>query len=194
MKDLYKNKEDCMAFSNETLEKYLFDKIKKEQGIDLVYSYCDDKHSDLFLEIKRSNQLSPDEPNDYLDKIHRIDCVSFDGDRDDFTIHFHNSAMVSVFLFDAQFMFIDDICKKDVRGIEGCIVYEGYLRDKTHEQILEIFFNLLKILHSTTKITYEENFVSRIGYYSKYNYTIKLIKPNCEKQAIQYDNFLFLIN
>ena len=28
MKDIYKPDEDCMAFSDETLEKYFFDKVK----------------------------------------------------------------------------------------------------------------------------------------------------------------------
>lgn len=186
MSDLYKADEDCMAFSNEILEKYFFDKIRNIPGIELEYSYCDE-HTESFYKLMEDNDK-------YINKIHKIDSVSFDGEKDDFDIHFFNEAMVSIFLFDKQFMFIDDILKKDVRGVEGCIIYEGYLRDKTHEQILDIFLELFRILQGAEKIEYEEHFVSRIGYYRKNNYTVKLVKPHSEKQIIQFENILFLIN
>lgn len=186
MKDLYKLDEDCMDFSDETLERHFFDIIKNIPGVELEYSYCDEQ-PEAFYNIMKDNSK-------YFNKIHKIDSVSFDGEKGDFDIHFFNSAMVSIFLFDEPFMFIDDLAKRDVRGIEPCIIYEGYLRDKTHKQILDIFLELFKILYGATKIEYEEHLVSKIGYYNKNNYTVKLKKPNCEKQAIQFENILFLIN
>ena len=102
MKDIYKPDEDCMAFSDETLEKYFFDK--------------------------------------------------------------------------------------------GCIIYEGYLRDKTHEQILGIFFDLFRILYGTKKIKFKERLVARAGFYRINAYTVKLTKPNMKRQIIQFENIRFLIN
>jgi hypothetical protein len=175
MKDMYAVEEDCMAFTEEILETYLFDKIRKYSGIELNYSFCE--------KSKFTGDI-----------IGKLNCVSFDGIKENFVIRFFNSAMISIFLFDEQFMFIDDALKKEVRGIDGCIVYEGYLRDKTHEQILDIIFELFKILYGAEKIEYEEQLVTKIGFYRKNNYIVRINKPNCEKQTIQFENILFLIN
>lgn len=181
MKDIYKPDEDCMAFSDETLEKYFFDKVKNIPGVELKYMYFDE-HSHPYYRHK------------VIDKVHRIESVSFDGEKEDFAIDFFNSGMISIAVLQEQFMFIDDMLKKDVRGVEGCIIYEGYLRDKTHEQILGIFFDLVRILHGTKKIKFKEHLVAHAGFYRINAYTVKLTKPNMKRQIIQFENIRFLIN
>lgn len=194
MKDLYQLNEYCMKFTNEMLERNFFDRVRNLSNVELNYSYCDDERSELFYQTIKDICSITGFSSDYLNKIHRIDCVSFDGKKDNFDIHFHDSGMVSMFLYDKQFLFIDDICKSDVHDTYGCIVYEGYLRDKTHEQILQIFFELFQILYGAKEIEYEEYLISKIGFYNKYNYTVKLNKPNFGKERIQFENILFLIN
>lgn len=194
MKDLYKLNESCMEFTNEMLEKHFFNKVRNLPNVKLDYSYCDDEDSEKFYQVMKDNCSFTGISNDYINKIHRIDCVSFDGEKDDFDIHFHNSGMVSMFLYDKQFLFIDDIDKSNIHDTYDCIVYEGYLRDKTHEQILQIIFELFKILYGTKEIKHEEYLASRIGFYRKNNYIVRLNKPNHKKEKIQFENILFLIN
>lgn len=175
MKDLYKSNEYCMAFSNETIKKYFFDKAQNELGIKLSCSYCDVKKFPC-------------------DVVGNIDYISCDDFKEELAIRFFRPSLTAIFILDEIFMFYDYTDEVNARETVGSIIYEGYLRDKTHKQILDIFLELFKILYGATKIEYEEHLVSKIGYYNQNNYTVKLKKPNCEKQAIQFENILFLIN
>ena len=129
MNDLYGDKK-CLDFSKEELETYLAQTIKDLYGIDLLYSYSDDN---------------------------KVSEIKFKGiSEDELTINLFNDGMVGFFVQNEIVMFIDDNMKNTVRGVEGCIIYEGTLRDKDHSQILRLFLELFDIVYGTKSLKYKE--------------------------------------
>jgi len=94
-------------------------------------------------------------------------------------------------------MFIDDDIKENIRSSDTYhnVVFEGQLRDKTHKEILELFFKFITVLMGATKISIEEIVVSQETFqYPKCTYTVKLTNNSGIKNKIQFENILFSIN
>lgn len=93
-------------------------------------------------------------------------------------------------------MFIDDKEKVNYTGSDTYhnVVYEGILRDKTHEEILKLMYKVVIILLGSQKINIGEKFISQEGLeYPKYDYIIELIKEESDTREIKLENILFLI-
>jgi hypothetical protein len=115
---------------------------------------------------------------------------------DGLRVRFDDSS-VDVFLFEEKIMLIDDETKETVRLSDTFmnVVYEGYLRNKTHKEILTLVYDFVMILYGAESIKIEETPVSQIGLqYPKCNYVVRLTKPNDKKQSIEIENIVFLIN
>lgn len=167
MSDLYGDK-NCLDFSKEEWEMYLARPIKELYGIELIYSYSDDD---------------------------KVDEIQFKGiSDDDLTIQPFNNGMVSFFVQKEMIIFIDDKMKNTVRGVEGCIIYEGSLRDKSHNQILNLFLELFTILLGTEKIEYKEQLASKKGYYRINNYNVNLVNKRKNNSIIKFENITFNIS
>lgn len=75
------------------------------------------------------------------------------------------------------------------------VVYEGTLRDKTHEEILNLVYDVIMIVKGAKEIKIEETVIEQIGiHYPKCEYVVKITKDNTETQDIQLENIHFIIN
>jgi len=177
MNDLYKNDEYCMDFSNEEIVKYFINKVTT--------------HPNVCVKTFRSNE---DEQS--FDSSNNYKYFCFDGEKEDFCIGFwgHQTA---IFILNEEFMFIDD-CSKEQRSSSdtyGNVVYEGTLRDKTHEEILAIIYELFTILLGTQEIVINEIIESQTGFqYPKCRYNVSINKSENTKKFIQFENIFFTIN
>jgi hypothetical protein len=176
--ELYEN-EDCMNFSKEEIIRYL---------VEPCMIYPD-------IKIKLSTR---EEYEDYfnLSSQPKITAVSFDGEIEDFTVIFWGF-QTALFILDQEFMFIDDRAKLRIVSSDtyNNVVYEGTLRDKTHEEILNIIFKLFTIVYGTKEITIDGVIISQEGFqYPKCTYNIILYKNNLDNdEIIMFENIKFLI-
>ena len=102
----------------------------------------------------------------------------------------------SIFILDKEIMFIDDKQKVNYTSSDTYhnVVYEGVLRDKTHEEILKLMYNVVIILLGSQKINIEEKFISQEELeYPKYDYIIELIKEKSDIREIKLENIIFFI-
>lgn len=179
----------CMLFTNEEIIEYLVKPLNVE--------------SKLIIRMANS------EDNEIFENIDEKICyVSFDGEKENFHISFYGhqtSIFISdeekaperKFTFNMEFMFIDDIEKQYYTSSDtgGNVVYEGSLRDKTHKEILQLFYEFIMLLAGTTKMTVEENKVSQEnGRYPKCNYIVRICNECSMKKSIKFDNILFITN
>ena len=176
MNDYYNDGELCMKFTNEEIQKFLVDPLLLHQKISIIFYDNDD--------------------NEILSKFEtKIRFISFDGGKLDFYMAFYGH-QTSIFILDKEIMFIDDKEKVNYTGSHTYhnVVYEGVLRDKTHEEILKLMYKVVIILLGSQKINIEEKFISQEGLeYPKYDYIIELIKEESDIREIELENILFLI-
>lgn len=167
MRDLYKENEYCMEFSEEEIVEYI---IKPSQ----IYS-------DINIQYEKSEGT--------------FTFVSFDGLKESFYIRFYGH-LTAIFILNEEFMFFDDKAKEHQTSSETYenIVYEGFLRDKTHKEILKIIFEVFKILLGAKKIRKKETEVSQKGWYTQYNYEINIYNDFQIKNEVQFENILFRVN
>lgn len=182
IKDLYKADELCLDFTNEEIIKHLAEPLKKCAEFDIkMYN-----EEDIEI-IQGQNEC--------------IRYISFDGDKSDFYMSFwpHQAAIFAKseeYMYNEEFMFIDDNAKQTYCGCDtyANVVYEGTLRDKTHEEILELMRAFVLLLKGAKGIRIEEELVSSVGIeYPKYNYTVKIANNSQQKAEERFDNILFVI-
>lgn len=188
MSELYSEDEYCMDFTNEEINEYLVNPLRK---------YCK-------ITIKTTTGIK----EDLYTGSDKIKCVFFDGDMENFFVSFYGT-QTSIFIsdeslfperkytFNEEIMFIDDKVKMNITSSHtyGNIVYEGGLRDKTHKEILEIVVDIILILNKTKKIIVKEDVVSEEGWkYPKCNYVVKIFSESEIKNNIKFENILFIIN
>lgn len=126
--DLYNENEKCMNFSNEEIVSCLINKLNNYKNVNIILKDENDK-------IIFSNSKD------------KIATVIFDGIKEEFFINFYDK-QTSLFFNNEEIMFIDDNIKYlyTISDTHLNIVYEGNLRNKTHEEILTLFLNIIKIL------------------------------------------------
>jgi len=177
MNSIYDKGQFCMKFKNEEIIKYLAIPLEKYPDI------C------IRMLSSESEEITSDTTKD-------IEWVCFDGDKENFYIRFIEH-QTFIFVLNEEFMFIDDDIKENIRSSDTYhnVVFEGQLRDKTHKEILELFFKFITVLMGATKISIEEIVVSQETFqYPKCTYTVKLTNNSGIKNKIQFENILFSIN
>ncbi len=135
--NIYREDEECMNFSNEQIMKYIIEKVCEEDNIDIILKSDDDMIIDA-----TSNE--------------KICTIIFDGIKENFFINFYGG-QTSLFFNDEEIMFIDDNIKDlyTSSDTKGNIVYEGELRNKTHEKILKLFVDIIIILLGYENVSIE---------------------------------------
>ncbi|SHJ93407.1 hypothetical protein SAMN02745163_02864 [Clostridium cavendishii DSM 21758] len=160
--------------SNEDIKEHLLSHIKGLPNVDFKFEIdCEDK------EIK------------YL---------KLDGDKEDFFICFY-PWQISIFCLNEHFMFIDDSFREhNITSSDtfGEIVYEGKFKDKNSLEILEIIFNVIRIVYGANSINHEKintDIKTISGYDTKYNYTIRIINPLYNNSIVyKLENITFYVN
>lgn len=179
----------CMMFTNEEIIEYLIKPLKKYSNMRIRMSSADD------VEVLENT-------------IEKICFVSFDGERENFSISFYGH-QTSIFIsdqdltpqrnytFNEEFMFIDDNNKQHYTSSDTYknIVYEGKLKDKEHKEILTMFCEFIVMLNGAKSISVQEEVVSDKGFeYPKCNYIVKIYNESGIEESKSYENILFLIN
>lgn len=187
MCDLYPQDSYCMEFTNEEIETYLLAPLRGK--LDILVKPC-------------SGERLP-----FYQGSEKIEWVSFDGPKDNFAIAFYR-CQTSIYATDEtpgpnrtwtynmDFMFIDDLLSRDISGSDtyGNVVYEGTLRDKTHEEILTLLRQFILVLSGIDGMEVRQTFLEEAKWRSRYSYAVTLSKPSHPEEIISYENILFRIN
>ena len=177
MKDLFFNKQYNMKFTNEEIIRYLIEPAERDRSIEIC--------------------ISTDETTDVARDTHnRITYVSFDGNKEELYVSFMDDT-ISIFVLNEEIMFLDDKVKESVSSSDTYhnVVYEGTLRDKTHEEILKLIHDVIMIVKGAKEIQIEETVIEQVGiHYPKCKYIVRISKDNKEKRDVQLDNIQFIIN
>lgn len=184
----YEKDKFCMSFTNEEIKEYLIKPLSK--------------YSSLNLRLLTTDGIELVDP--FYEKI---TFICFDGKRENFYIRFYDDS-TSIFIsdeertsspkytFNEEFMFLDDDIRQNYTSSDtsGNVVYGGTLKNRTHEELLMLFCEIIVLLNGARSISIEEQFVSQNGFeYPKYNYNVKIYKESSLPQNIKYENISFTI-
>ena len=125
----------------------------------------------------------------------RIEFVCFDDEKEEFYLRIYKWEC-NIFQLNEEFMFIDDIAKNSLTSSDthGNVVYNGNLREKTHEEILKLIHKTIMVLTNAKSISFKEEFVRYDKYFPIYNYIVQISNNNNEKNVEMMDNITFEIN
>lgn len=161
----------CMNFTNDEIKKYLIEQLK--QNADVKY-------------IVNDEYVSADCQEDF-------EYVTFDGTKQEFYVSFLKS-QTSIFVDNNEIMFIDDNEKKYYTSsdVDDCIVYEGILNDKSHEQILELIMKFIHLFQGASNVevvdvkVVEKSFAS----YTKKAYILNVENIYVNGGRYEFDNIV----
>ena len=139
-----------MKFSNEELKRNLYDKLYKNNG----------------LQIKC---LSEDGDEIEIDSDIKIETIAFDEDERISIMFF--GYQTSIFVDDMEIMFIDENYRDSYTSsdVYNNVVYEGKLREMSHEQMLQMFCEIVMCFIGAIDVSITRLDV-QVGEYKKYNY------------------------
>ncbi len=146
-----KYNEYCMKFSNEELKR-IFDKMK---------------HEEVFAEIIC---LAGDGSRIDFDSDSKIETIAFD-EEENIAIMFRGF-QTSIFAYDKEIMFIDENSKGTytLSDVFGNVVYEGKMREMSHEQMLRMFVKIVSCFIDASSVQVTQLEISETSGYQKYNY------------------------
>ena len=149
-----KYRESCMKFSGEELKRYFIDTIRKGA------------RSDLDIRI-----LSEDGEEIDVDSDKKIETIIFDGKDENLFMYFLG-VQTSIFCFDQEIMFIDEKSKGiyTLSDVYDNVVYEGNLREMTHEEMLRMFADIMLCLLDAVGVSVVQADVPEDKKYQRYNY------------------------
>ena len=167
-------KESCMKFTNEELKKYLYDRF---------FEYPD-------LQIRC---LSEDEVELDFDSSEKIETIVFD-DKENIAIMFYGH-QTSIFAYKEELMFIDESGRNVYTSsdVQGNAVYEGDLREMSHEEMLYMFSEIILCFIDATDISITQ-FDAPEGKYRKYKwydphlFVVDVTNDHIAKKSNVYEN------
>lgn len=144
-------KEYCMKFSNEELKKNMIEYLIKNSWDEKMIRF-----------------LSED--GDEIDSSKAIRTIVFDGNDENLFINFYG-IHTSIFAYDVEMMFIDESSKGTYTSsdVYNNVVYEGNLREMSHEEMLRMFSEIILCFIDAETVTMTQSSVSE-NKYKKYNY------------------------
>lgn len=167
----------CMKFSNEELKKYMVD-------------YLIDNSWDC-MQIRF---LSEDGDDIELDSSEEIETIVLDGTDENLCIMFFD-CQTSVFVYNEEIMFIDDNAKGSYTSsdVYGNAVYEGKLREMSHEEMLHLFSEVILCFADATDVSITqsvapENKYKKYWYYTPHLFTVHVKKKGKAEQISVYEN------
>ena len=165
----------CMDFTNDEIKRFLVGKIKERTDVRYIIN---------------DEYVNEDCKEDF-------EYVTFDGTKQEFYVSFTKS-QTSLFFHNQEIVFIDDEEKKYYTSsdVDDCIVYEGRLRGKSHEQILELIFKFIDLLIGATNFRIiEEKTISKTIYsYPKKVYFIYIDNIYCKSGRYEFENIIVNVN
>ena len=147
-------KEYCMQFSNEELKinmiEYL---ISRSWNNELIRCLSADGDA---LEVGSSE---------------KIETIVFDGNAENLFIKFYD-IQTSIFVHDTELMFIDEDSKGiyTASDVYNNVVYEGKMREMSHEEILHMFSEIILCFKEATDIHIVQSDIPKESRYEKYKY------------------------
>lgn len=141
--------EYCMKFSNEELKRYLYDKLF-ENNIHIQCLSAEGEGVDITSNIK-------------------IETIAFD-EKENISIMFFG-CQTSIFAYDVEIMFIDEDSKGTYTSsdVYNNVVYEGNLREMSHEEMLQMFSEIISCFIDAEEVSMTQSDVPE-NKYKKYNY------------------------
>jgi len=167
--------------------------------------------------MRHSVELSDEEIKEYLlariESLPNVDIrfetdledkdirwLKLDGDKEDFFLCF-SPRQISIFCLNEHFMFIDDSFREHIITSSDTydeIVYEGKFKGKTSLEILDIIFNVIRLVYGSNQIQHDgvkTEFKTISGYDTKYNYLIRIKNPLHQSSEIyELENITFYVN
>lgn len=161
-----KYNEYCMKFSNEELKRYLYDKLSEKTNIRIQCLSEDGEEVDIASNVK-------------------IGTITFD-EKENVSIMFLG-CQTSIFAYDVEIMFIDEDIKETYTSsdVYNNVLYEGKLREMSHEEMLQMFYEIISCLIEADEVSMSQ-FDVQENTYKMYNY----YKPHCFIVEIKNDHTL----
>lgn len=164
----------CMNFTNEEIEKYICERINKETTLKIKYL------SEEGNEIDNASGI-------------KIDTIAFD-EKENLSIMFLG-CQTSIFIYNEEFMFIDEKSRESYTSsdVYSNVVYEGKLREMSHEQMLEMFTDIilclvdaieLSVIHSDVP----ENTYKRYRYYEPHMFVVNVENKHSYRKKKVFEN------
>jgi len=172
-----KYREYCMKFSNEEIKEYMVDY--------LISNSMDNK----LIKI-----LSEDGDEILFDSSERIGTIVFDGDDENLFINFYG-IHTSIFVHDIEIMFIDEDSKGTYTSsdVYNNVVYEGNLREMSHEEMLKMFSEIILGFTDAEDVSMSqsdvlENTYKRYNYYEPHRFIIEVKNSHGIQKESIYEN------
>ena len=146
-------KEYCMKFSNEELKKNMVEYLIKNSWDEKMIRF-----------------LSEDGDEIEIDSSKEIGTIVFDGNDENLFINFYG-IHTSIFAYNVEMMFIDEDYKGTYTSsdVYNNVVYEGNLREMSHEEMLRMFSEIILCFIDAETVTMTQSSVPE-NKYKKYNY------------------------
>lgn len=146
-------KEHCMKFSNEELRKYMIEYLINNSWDNKLIRFLSENGDEI-----------------ESDSSEKIGTIVFDGEDENLFINFYG-IHTSIFAYNEEFMFIDENSKGIYTSTDvyNNIVYEGILREMSHEEMLRMFSEIILCFADATGVSLTQ-FVAPENKYKKYNY------------------------
>ncbi len=127
----------------------------------------------------------------------RIEVITFD-EHENLSIMFWGH-QTSIFIQDKEIMFIDENSKATytLSDVYNNVVYEGKIRDMSHEQMLEMFCEIIFCLLGATDIVIEQDKMPEDKrcpyhkYYEPHTFRVYVLKDGREEKTLTYGNITF---
>ena len=136
-------KEYCMKFSNEELRKNMVEYLIKNSWDEKMIRF-----------------LSEDGDEIEIDSSKEIGTIVFDGNDENLFINFYG-IHTSIFAYNVEMMFIDEDSKGTYTSsdVYNNVVYEGNLREMSHEEMLRMFSEIILCLIDAETVTMTQSSV-----------------------------------
>ena len=146
-------KEYCMKFSNEELKKNMVEYLIKNSWDEKMIRF-----------------LSEDGDEIEIDSSKEIGTIVFDGNDENLFINFYG-IHTSIFAYNVEMMFIDEDSKGTYTSsdVYNNVVYEGNLREMSHEEMLRMFSEIILCFIDAETVTMTQSSVPE-NKYKKYKY------------------------
>ena len=172
-----KYKEYCMKFSNEEIRAYM---------VDYLISHS--------MDNKLIRFLSEDGDEIQFNTSVKIGTIVFDGDEENLFINFYG-IHTSIFVHDIEIMFIDEDSKGTYTSsdVYNNVVYEGDLRDMSHEEMLKMFSDIILCFCDVEDISVfqsdvPENTYKKYNYYEPHRFVIEVKNSHGIQKESVYEN------
>lgn len=174
-----KYKEYCMKFSNEEIREYMVGYLISNS-----------------MDNKLIRFLSEDGGEIEFNSSKKIETIVFDGCDENLFINFYG-IHTSIFVYDMEIMFIDENSKGIYTSsdIYNNVVYEGDLREMSHEEMLKMFSEIILCFCdsedvSISQLDVPENKYKKYNYYEPHRFVIEVKNNHGIQKESVYENII----